>query len=668
MNKIKKTIIALMLLALPLFICACYQPDLEYEAVDPGQLQGPSVDRNSSEYRTKYATLEKYAEPVTIDVAVTQFDLEAGVKKGTTPENQSFNKIAKDVLNIELNYVVVGSSTSYDQKLGLYLSSGKMPDMFYTTNSSLYSQLLEDGKLADLSDVFWYLNDELQENYLEYFRELLPTTMIDGALYSLPTITNNYTSAQRLYIRQDWLDIVGKEAPTTIEEMLEVGQAFVDNREEIARQTGIVDEKGNPQAKRIIPFTINKELTWAGSYSVEGFLNCFGTSMDAYFEGEDGELYYSNTSPQMKAALTCLRDMFSRKILDNEFISKSAEQIQANIKAGYVGMAFGEWWMAKDVLDESITNVDGANWTWVDIPSASGIEAKPIVSSVAVSGYNLVSKDCEHPEAVARLINLFYDIYYSDDAQDKYGPAVLPSNGFYYQFVPIKLWDGIASMREYYRVQEVFENLYKAGFDPADYVDSALYQQSTILQLVSTTESTDYVVSVTDDGTNIINRDVINAINANPTWKAEFDKLRNREKTLHFVDGYPYYVALSNGKSLSEMSKSEKRGWGIYHEMIDPTGGYAYVVNLTEGKAQAAYDCFYGANLSAMLEYSEYISTQTNVMFTKIITGQMDINKFESDYVKGVFENNGGDKIMNQVNQWYKSHNIDYDKVYGLIS
>ena len=142
MNKIKKTIIALMLLALPLFICACYQPDLEYEAVDPGQLQGPSVDRNSSEYRTKYATLEKYAEPVTIDVAVTQFDLEAGVKKGTTPENQSFNKIAKDVLNIELNYVVVGSSTSYDQKLGLYLSSGKMPDMFYTTNSSLYSQLL----------------------------------------------------------------------------------------------------------------------------------------------------------------------------------------------------------------------------------------------------------------------------------------------------------------------------------------------------------------------------------------------------------------------------------------------------------------------------------------------------------------------------------------------
>ena len=35
----------------------------------------------------------------------------------------------------------------------------------------VYNQLLEDGMLADLSDSFWYLNDELQENYLEYFKE-----------------------------------------------------------------------------------------------------------------------------------------------------------------------------------------------------------------------------------------------------------------------------------------------------------------------------------------------------------------------------------------------------------------------------------------------------------------------------------------------------------------
>ena len=658
----KKTLLAgLMATGLALTATSCYTPELEYEAINTGQLQAPKVSRNSAEYRKEYATLEKYAEPVEITVAVCQYELESGVKLGTTPENQAFNKLAKEVLNIDLKYVVVGNTTSYDQKLSLYLASGKTPDMFYTTNSSVYSQLVEGGKLADLSDSFWYLNDDLQENYLTYFKELLPTSMVDGKLYSFPTITNTYASAQRLYVRQDWLDIVGMEAPTTMEEFLAVGQAFVDHKDEIAAKTGI-------DAKRVIPFTMNKELTWAGSYSVEGFLNCFGTSIDSYFDEGNGELIYSNTSDATKNALLTLKDMYSKGILDKEFLSKSAEQIQANIKAGYVGMAFGEWWMAKDVLDECVSNKKGADWTWTNIPSAAGVDAKPIVKSVGVGGYNLVSKDCKHPEAAARLINLFYDIYYSDDAQARYGDLVLPSNGFYYQFVPIKLWDGIASIREYKRVQEVFDNLYAAGFDPAKIVEKSLYEESTILQTVTATQAGDYLVSVGEGTSNIINRDVIAAINANPTWKAEFDKLRNREKILHFVDGYPYFVAYKNGVKLEEMSKAERRGWGIYHEMIDPTGGYAYVVELTEGTAKAKYDQFYGANLSAMVEYSEYISKQTNVMFTKMITGQMDINDFDKSYVKEVFENNGGPAIINQVNQWYKSHTIDYDYVYALIN
>ena len=55
-------------------------------------------------------------------------------------------------------------------------------------------------------------------------------------------------------------------------------------------------------------------------------------------------------------------------------------------------------------------------------------------------------------------------------------------------------------------------------------------------------------------------------------------------------------------------------------------------------------------------------------MFTKMITGEMSINDFEKSYVKEVFNNNGGDVIMSQVNAWYDSHDIDYDHVYALIN
>ena len=660
MTKIIKRLFILSAVTLITLLAGCGDIDYTYKGANVGQLQAPTVDRNSAEYRQKYSTLEKYAEPVTIDVAVVNYPLEAGVKENLTPQKNTFNAIAKEVLNIDLNYVVVAKTSNYESNLNLYIADNGLPDMFYVTNSAMYSELQKDGMLADLSDVFWYLNDELQENYLEHFPELLPTCMEDGKLYSLPTITNQYATAQRLYLRKDWLEIVGKDVPKTMEEMYEVGLAFVQNKDKIAEATGI-------KSNRVIPFGMTKELTWSGSYSVEGFLNCYGTSINAYFEGEDGNLFYSNTSPEMKAALTMLRKMYGEGILDRDFATKTSDQVQANIKSGYVGMAFGEWWMAKDVLDDCIERVPGSEWTWVDLPAPAGQTARPVVKTVNVSGYNLVSKDCKNPEAVARLINLFYDIYYSDDAQEKYGDRVLPSNGFYYQFVPIKLWDGIASVREYKRAQDVFNRLYDAGFDPSKYVDAATYEVDGIMQKVSSTTKEDFVVSVVDGVSYIINREVIKAINANPTWKEAFYELRNREKTLHFVDGYPYFVAYKNGKKLSEMCAGEKAGWGIYHEMIDPNGGYAYVVDLTEKKVEAKYDCFYGASLSAMTDKLPYITTQTGTLFAQMIVGEMSIDEFEQKYVQNVFYNNGGDIVLEQVNEWYKSNVIDYENVYALV-
>ena len=660
MNKIKRLLIALLFVALPLSLVGCYEPDLEYKPVEVGQLQTPKkAEYGSAEFRQEYKEIERYEETVELDVAVCEFPLEPGVASDTTYKNQSFNEVALEKLNIKLNYVVHTNSSFYEDKLNQYFLSD-MPDMFYITNPQMYTTLKDGGKLADLTESFWYLNDELQENYLEHFPELLPACMENGKLYSLPTITNTYQTAQRLYIRKDWLDIVGMDAPTTMEEFYQVGKAFADHKEEIAEATGIA-------VNTVKPFTMNKEITWSGSYSIEGFLNCYGTSIDAYFEGDDGELYFSNTSQEMKNALAMLRKMYAEGILDKDFTNQTAEKIQGHIKAGFVGMIFGEWWLAKDVLDDCVNNIEGSDWIWVDIPSAEGVDAKPIVKSVNISGYNVVSSTCEHPEAVARLINLFYDMYYSDDATERYEGKNLPSNRFYYQFVPIKLWDGIASIREYERVQAVFDNLLELDFNPALYVDADEYAKNGILQTVSSITDDDYLVNkLGDNEYTIIHRDVIAAINANSQVKAEFSKLKTREKTLHFVDGYPYFYAYSSGKKLNDMSAGEKRGWGIYHEMIDPTGGYSYVVELTKKTKEAKYNRFYGAPLEIMKENSSYVTKQTNIIFTKIINGTISLDGFESEYIPKVAPKQ--DPIMPEVNKWYKSHNIDYDHVYALIN
>ena len=102
---IKKIMMLVAILTLTLVVSACEieEEDFNYVADNIGQLQAPTVSRDSAEYREKYAALAKYDEPVTITVAVCDYPLEADVKPGTSPINQTFNQIALEKLNIKLN-------------------------------------------------------------------------------------------------------------------------------------------------------------------------------------------------------------------------------------------------------------------------------------------------------------------------------------------------------------------------------------------------------------------------------------------------------------------------------------------------------------------------------------------------------------------------------------
>lgn len=464
------------------FICAavlCFgmmgcnvKEDTEYTPINRGTLAAPEVEFKTAEedaaqnakFRERYPTLEREPETVTVNVAAIQYNLESDVKPGTTPYNQTFNQIALEKLNIKINYSVVSVSTAYDQKLNLAISSKQMPDMFYTTQPEMFNMLRSSKVLADLTESLYMLNDNLLENYLTYMPELLTACMEDGKLYALPQQSNKYVSAQRLYIRKDWLDIVGMDAPTTIDEMIAVGEAFLAHKNEISAATGV-------PANQIIPFSMHKDITYAGSYSAEGMFNAHGASLGSYFKDENGKLYSSNTSEEARAAVQTMRTMYEKGILDSEFANNTAADVQGYVSAGQVGMVTGEWWLPKDALDTCVKSygAKGADWVWVDLPSFGGKESLPVVDTMLISGYNLVSANCKKPTAVAKLINLFYDIYYNDNAESLYGPGVLPSNGFYYQFVPVKIWDGMASAAEYRRVQSAFDTMY--GTDGTDSKD-----------------------------------------------------------------------------------------------------------------------------------------------------------------------------------------------------
>lgn len=637
----RKTNICFALIVILLFgvvMSGCYKPDEGYEAVDPGELPA-KIDG----FDYEAARLGRYEQPIKITVAAIDYPLEEGVKEGTTPYNQSFNAIVKKVLNIDLEYTVVASTGNYDNRLNLAIMGGEEPDMFYTTKSDVFTSLKAQERLADLGPSFWYLNEELQSIYLNVIPDVLKNVMEKGKLYSFPMAGNTYESAQKLYIRKDWLDICGVETPSklTMQELIALGETFLAKGDDIVAQTKVPVAS----ADDLIPLSFHNEVMFTGTASASGIMQACGASPDAYFLDEKtGELYASNTSQEMRNALEVMADMYQKGIIDQQFTTKNIDKVYEDIKSGKVGMVFGQWWLPNGEINTTVGNIEGADWICVDLPSYNGNEALPIVKRVNLTGYNCVSSKCRYPEAAAKIINLFYDIYYNDHPEDTYKTEIVelmkPENGFFYNMVPIKVWNAISSVEEYKRVNAVFKNAYELGVRI----------------------SYDSQGNLTSDSWRILPVDQVSALNATDKAKyeaqlAEYNKLKTREKELHWDKGYPYYCAVRAGTPISQMTARVKQGWGIYHCMVADDCGYDQVTRLTEGTLTARYDEFYGPVLSMMEENSGYLSnTLSKTVYMQIITGQKDISYFDSYYVKQ-YATNGGDKIIKQVNLWYKANN-----------
>lgn len=416
-----------------------------------------SGTNNSSSGSNDYDPLGKYAEPVEITAVGVLHPVEGEVPEGTTPENQSFNKLAEEVLNIKIKYLWTVTPDQFDQKLSLSIATGDIPDLIHTTNQTHFENMLESGQLADLTEAYKYLLPELKDMYENQLPGVIDSVRRDGKLYSLPVASNRYEAAQRLYIRKDWLDKLNLDVPTTYQELLAVGEAFVNN-----------DPDGNGK-KDTIGLAIHKNILWGGSFGTLPLFQVFHAYPGYWITGNDGRLYDGITQPEIKNALAGMQDLYKRGILDREFATKDDGMVAEDIMAGKVGMLFGEWWIPEWPLGLTVQQVEGSDWVAVPVPSVDNNPALPIVKRVSHNGFNSVSADCKNPEAAVKLINLFYDAFYSPDAKEKYGDLVEAKNGFYHNFVPQKLWDAMSSVEEFYRNNEAIKTRDPSKLPPREY-------------------------------------------------------------------------------------------------------------------------------------------------------------------------------------------------------
>ena len=366
--------------------------------------------------------------------------------------NNIWTRTYEEVLGIKLNYKWVVDGSMYEQKLGLSINSGDIPDMFVVSPAQLLLYQ-EAGLLTDLTSVY---EMEASSNTREILMQdpvALKSATIDGKLWGIPLTDASVTSASVLWIRQDWMDKLGIAPPTTMEEVLEISRRFTEE-----------DPDGNGEDDTI-GLAVGKSL-WGGIAGLQGFFNGYHAYPAIWYE-QDNALVYGSVQPEMRSALLELQKMYADGQIDREFGVKDINQVTETIAKGKCGMEFGVWWNPYHPLNLSQQNDPNAFWSAFPIPSIDETPAKSQYSS-AIWSFLVIRDGYEHPEALVRMVNFWTDNIVrsqSDDIRRTFLGDIEAPDVVLYKYTPVVLWEPNASIEGGRRLREALAKHDPSGLD-----------------------------------------------------------------------------------------------------------------------------------------------------------------------------------------------------------
>lgn len=285
------------------------------------------------------------------------------------------------------------------------MTAGNYPDIVTAKNKEIYPGRLDQLYLDGVNIAFDDYIDDYMPNFkaiLENYPQISKDLQIANGKYTFASTlydtTNEedrmVTSTYGLVIRQDWLDAVGMDVPTTIDEWYEVLLAFKN-----------MDPNGNGEQ--------DEEPLSTASSGWKYFLTAYGIGDDPILD-EDGNVFYGYATPEYKEFLTTMNKWRSegffcewekqRTLIDRE------RKVTSHINGAWKGEAkhFDEEdptsyisVMRKTVPDTEFSPCpwpkaeDGTSWCYSNIATYH-------------RDTTIVTTNCKEPEAACWFIDAMY--------------------------------------------------------------------------------------------------------------------------------------------------------------------------------------------------------------------------------------------------------------------
>ncbi len=314
-------------------------------------------------------------------------------KEGEAPGNNVQTRWLEKEMGVK--HTSVWSGPQMEEYWPTALASGDLPELITSVPMAVYIQLLEADMLADIKQIWDETASPLTKKKKHYGEVPLPPywrVLFDkGRLLGIPASGGAlHTGEDIMWVRQDWLDQVGKKVPTTLDEVADVGLAFV--------KAGL-----------------SKFGIWVGNRyskapdSMSIAFGAFGNVPEIWQRGSDGKLSYRSLDPVIKDGLALLAQWYKDGVLDSEFLASS--DIGKYIGGNLAGMCWHPWWGPAWPLGTSMQNDPKAKWQWAMIPAGpTGRRGRYGENYINLATCFRKGTDPIKIEAVINELNWWYEI------------------------------------------------------------------------------------------------------------------------------------------------------------------------------------------------------------------------------------------------------------------
>lgn len=348
------------------------------------------------------------------DVSQTEFSIMGGMGALST----SYDK--KDVLNQlqEETGIHIGWNTmseSLSEQVNIRIAGGELPDAFIGVGFNNYdiSRYGDDGTFIDLTP---YLTEEYMPNLTKILEEnpdiRKAITMDDGYIYGLPAGERMGTAGigaeedysifsipQYSMINKAWLDDLGLEVPTTLDELHTALKAFKDN-DMSAKYYGNAPGSTIPMSTGFDQWCWGQNIFYAGF----GFTNWPNDVCNDLVLRDDGKVEFVCTTDNYRDALTYFHDWYAEGLMDVEMFSQDDTQLISKCSQGYVGVS--TWWYIEELMGDYAKD-------YVFLPILDGPDGTHNVTlrtgGPTNSGQLNITKACKSPVNLLKFFDKWYD-------------------------------------------------------------------------------------------------------------------------------------------------------------------------------------------------------------------------------------------------------------------